>query len=105
MTKREQNLSNPAINAREILYYLSKANRIVLELEIAIIKRLKTTCADGEVQIYYPVIAEFIPNYEEQVVITNIKSGIQCPTCTVPANKHENLHKNLPLRTYKKSLA
>lgn len=34
MIKRKQNLSNPAIIARKTLYYLSKANRIILKLEV-----------------------------------------------------------------------
>lgn len=31
------------------LYYLLKANEIVLKLELALIKRLKTTCDNGKI--------------------------------------------------------
>lgn len=49
---------------------------MIQALEVAMIKELKMTCADGEVQICYLIIAKFIINYEEQVVITNIKLNL-----------------------------
>lgn len=94
MTKHEQNSSNLAINIRKILCYLSKANQIVLELEVATIKGLKMICVDGEIWWCYSVIAKFTANYKKYVVITNIKSKMHCPIYTISANKYENLYKD-----------
>lgn len=94
MTKHEQNPSNPAINAKKTLCYLSKANRIVQKLEVATIKVLKMTCANGEFWMCHMVIAGFTTHYKEQVVTTGIKSGMQCLTYIIPANKRENMCKN-----------
>lgn len=65
MTKHEQNHLNLAINTRKTLCYLSKANRMILELEVTIIKRLKVTYANNQIWICHSVIARFITDYEE----------------------------------------
>ena len=62
MTKHEQNLLNLAINAREILCYLSKTYKIVLELEFAIIEALKMIFTNSKVQMYYLVIIKITAN-------------------------------------------
>lgn len=51
-----------AINIRKILCYLLKANKRVLELEIAIIKGLKMINANNKIRIYYLIIARFTTN-------------------------------------------
>lgn len=60
------------------------------------------TCINGEIQMYYPVIAKFTADYEKQLVITGIKSGMYCHICTIPSGKHENLCKKGPLQTHTK---
>lgn len=47
--KYKQNLLNLTINIWKILCYFSKANKIVLEIEIAIIKKLKIIFTNSEV--------------------------------------------------------
>ena len=51
-----QNLLNLVINTKKILYYLSKANKIVLELKVAITKIVKMTYTNYEIWICYLVI-------------------------------------------------
>lgn len=65
MIKHKQNLQNPAINIRKIIYNLLKANKIVLELKFAIIEELKIIYADDDIWICNEVILEFIGNYEK----------------------------------------
>ena len=42
---------------------------------------------DGYKRRCYPVLASFIVDYEEQVLITSIKANIQCLICHVPPKK------------------
>lgn len=57
MTKYKQNLLNPITNIEETFCYLSNTNKIFLELQVAVIKKLKITCTENDIQIWYPVIA------------------------------------------------
>ncbi|KAI9840208.1 MAG: hypothetical protein M1837_001836 [Sclerophora amabilis] len=57
-------------------------------------------CADGCVRQCYPIIAGFMTDYEEQVLITYIKSGRQCAICQVPPHERENLCGVWPPRTH-----
>lgn len=83
MTKHEQNPLNLAINAKKTLCYLSKANGIVPQFEVTIIKRLKMTCANSDIRIYHLVIAGFTADYKKQVIITGIKSRMHYSTYIV----------------------
>ncbi len=51
------------------------------------------TCADGHRHMCYPIIAGFMADYEEQVLITGIKKAQHCSICTVPPHERENLVK------------
>ena len=44
-------------------------------------------------------------DYEEQVLITGVKSNRHCPICTVPPNERENITKQWPLRTHEDTQA
>ena len=57
-------------------------------------------CADGFYRQCHPIIAGFMVNYEEQVLITGIKSNNHCSICQVPPDKRENLHEKWELRTH-----
>ena len=46
-----------------------------------------------------------IADYEEQVLITGVKSGRHCTICTVPPNSRENLTQQWPLRTHQDTQA
>ena len=48
----------------------------------------------------HPILAGFMCDYEEQVVITCIKSLQHCTICEVPPDMRENLHHSWPLRTH-----
>ncbi len=50
-------------------------------------------CTDGNVGQCHPIIAGMSVDYKEQVVITGIKSGMQCSICQVTPNERENLCK------------
>jgi hypothetical protein len=48
-------------------------------------------CADGHIRNCYPIISNIIADYEEQALITGIKSGRQCPICQVQPNQRQNI--------------
>ena len=62
-------------------------------------------CTDENVQQCHPIIAGMSVDYKEQVVITGIKSGMQCSMCQVPPNERENLCKKWPKRTNERILS
>lgn len=51
-------------------------------------------CTDGKDRQCHPVIAGIMADYEEQAIMTCMKSGWDCTICTVPANERENLCKS-----------
>jgi hypothetical protein len=58
------------------------------------------TCADGHTRQCYPIIAGFMADYEEQVLITGIKKAQHCSICIVPPHERENLTKRWDDRTH-----
>ena len=58
-------------------------------------------CADRHNCQYYPIIAGFMIDYEEQVLITGIKKAQHYSICTVPPYERENLTKQWDDRTHK----
>jgi hypothetical protein len=57
-------------------------------------------CADGHHRRCYPIIAGFMADYEEQVLIMGIKKAQHCSMCIVPLNERENLTKKWDDRTH-----
>lgn len=47
-------------------------------------------CPDGQRRFCFPVLAQYIADYEEQHVLASILSGY-CPKCTIPAFKSQLL--------------
>ena len=62
-------------------------------LEKAIVKGILTMYVDANVQQCHLIIAGISIDYGEQVVITDIKLGIQYSMCQVFFKEHENLYK------------
>ena len=56
---------------------------------------------DGHQCLYHLIIAGFMTDYEEQVLITGIKKAQHCNICTVPPYERENLTKRWDNRTHK----
>ncbi len=77
----------------------------VTALEKAAIKSLLMMCTDRNVRQCYPIIASISVDYKEQVVITGIKSSMQCSMCQVPTNERENLCKKWLKRTHERTLS
>ena len=59
-------------------------------------------CADGRNRLCYPVIAGFMIDYEEQTLVTGIKSG-SCASCYCPLKEREDLETVFPKRTHEKT--
>jgi hypothetical protein len=49
-------------------------------------------CADGLNRYYYPIIAGFMTDYEEQITITGVKYGIHYIICHVEQQEREDLN-------------
>ncbi len=80
------------IKCKSKCHVLRKVIRLnVTELEKAAIESLLMMCADGNMRQCHPIIAGMSVDYKEQMVITGIKSGMQCSMCQVPPNDCENL--------------
>ena len=62
-------------------------------------------CIDENVQKCHPIIVGINVDYKEQIMITDIKSGMQCSICQVPPNKYENLYKKWTKKTYEYTLS
>ena len=60
---------------------------------------------DGNVRKCHLIIAGINVDHKKQVVITGIKSGMQCSRCQVLSNKCENLCKKWPIRTQECTLS
>lgn len=54
----------------------------------------------GKSFVCHPVIAGFMIDYEEQVLITGIKSGNHCSICQVPPDQREDLSGRWEPRTH-----
>src|SRR6266436_1200354 len=57
-------------------------------------------CADRHNRQCYPIIAGFMADYEEQVLITGIKKAQHCSICTVAPHERENLTEQWDDRTH-----
>ena len=58
------------------------------------------TCADGYTRRCYPIIAGFMADYEEQVLITGIKKAQHYSICIVLPHEQENLTKRWDNHTH-----
>src|SRR5690242_17446128 len=56
-------------------------------------------CSDGKFRLCFPVICAILADYEEQVLITGVKSGRQCTRCHVLPDKREDLNGQFAWRT------
>ncbi len=74
-------------------------------MEKAAVEGLLMMCADGRVRQCHPIIASMNIDYEEQVIITGIKSGMQYSICQVAPEKRKNLCKTWALRTHESTRA
>jgi hypothetical protein len=57
-------------------------------------KKMLIRCADARIRRCVSIIINFICDYEEQILITNIKSEQQCSICQMSFDERENLKKN-----------
>jgi Plavaka transposase len=77
-----------------------------LAIEKAARDGILIVCADGLTRFCFPIIAGFAADYEEQVLITGIKSGQHCAICQVaPKERHRLFQQPIPLRTHQSTCA
>ncbi len=56
---------------------------------------------DGLKRHCYPILAGVIFDYKVQVLITRIKTNVQCSVCHILLQEHKNLTKTWPLWIHK----
>jgi hypothetical protein len=57
-------------------------------------KKILIRCVDARTRRCVSIIIDFICDYEEQILITNIKNEQQCSICQMSFDERENLKKN-----------
>ncbi len=57
-------------------------------------------CANQKYRRCFSIIAEFICDYEEQILITDIKSDQHCLICQISFDRRENLERKWSIRTH-----
>jgi hypothetical protein len=57
-------------------------------------------CANQKYRCCFSIITEFICDYEEQILITNIKNDQYCIICQISFDERENLKKKWSTRTH-----
>src|SRR3954471_2304521 len=81
----------------------------MLMISIAIVpatrRGVKMVCADGYTRRCFPILTKMISDYEEQVLLTGVKSGVHCVSCTVKSNERENLLSQHANRTHQSTRA
>jgi hypothetical protein len=63
-------------------------------------KKMLIRCVDVRIWRYVSIIIDFICDYEEQILITNIKSEQSCSICQMSFNERENLKKKWSYRIH-----
>jgi len=76
------------------------ANNIYVALETLALDGMLVYCADGQIRRCFPVLSNIIADYEEQALITGIKSGRHCPICQVHPDERQDLSKRWAVRTH-----
>ena len=77
----------------------------IIALEAVAVEGILIICVDGHIWQCHLIISDISDNYEEQVVITCIKSGLQCSIYPIPLEECKNLCKVWLKQTYKSERA
>ena len=78
------------------------ATNVVLDIALleTYIEGIEIRCANSFKQRFYPVLAGLMVDYEEQILITGIKTSMQCSICYVPPKKRECVTKLWEFQTH-----
>jgi hypothetical protein len=87
MLKRKSNIFRIQIE-----YLLMKWLTIIKNLLQT--KKMLIRCTDARIWRCVSILIDFICDYEEQILITNIKNEQQCSICQMSFDEHKNLKKN-----------
>ncbi|KAI8940000.1 hypothetical protein NX059_003723 [Plenodomus lindquistii] len=74
---------------------------ILQPIERATVEGEEMVCADGRMRRCFPVLCGIIADYQEQTLITGVKSNQHCTICKVPPNERGDLTgTRWPFRTH-----
>ena len=86
---------------------LLTCNRLIathVVLDIALLETYKEgieiRCADGFKRRCYPIFAGLMVDYEEQVLITGVKTNMQCSICHLPPKERKRVTKKWEFQTH-----
>jgi hypothetical protein len=73
--------------------YLSQFEHLLTSLVIKkfTLSEADLLCTDNYIQQCHSVIADFMIDYEKQIMIAEIKNNQQCSICRISSDKYENL--------------
>ena len=76
-----------------MFFHLSQFEHLLINLVIKkfTLSEVDLLCTNDYIQQCHSVIADFIIDYEKQIMIAEIKNDQQCSICRVSFNEHENL--------------
>ena len=89
-TSKLEHITNKASHRRcvsNLFHYGMKS--IVKPLEVAGREGINLVSGDGAVRRCYPILAAYVGDYPEQVLVSIMKSG-NCPICPAPRDDIEN---------------
>ena len=85
-TTKLEHITNKASRHRTLAnLFHACMSRIVEPLETVGINGLPMASGDGIVCCTHPILAVYVGDYPEQLLVTGVKNG-ECPSCSVPRN-------------------
>ncbi|KAJ3561172.1 hypothetical protein NP233_g10357 [Leucocoprinus birnbaumii] len=83
-TDKLEHISNKSSRRRAVANLFHACMRFILEpLKALGEKGIELTSGDGAVRRCYPILAAYVGDYPEQVLVTLVKTG-RCPVCPAP---------------------
>lgn len=83
-TSKLKHIKNQAARRRAVANLFHACMSFILKpLEKLGIDGLQLTSGDGAVRLCHPILAAYIGDYPEQILVTCTKTG-ECPTCSIP---------------------
>jgi len=83
-----------------IISTMLKTLWIITALKTYAIESVSLLCADDFTRQCYFILESIFANYEEQVLIIEVKTNQHCTLCTVSSNRHQKLCKHWSKQTH-----
>ena len=86
-TSRLLHISNKAARRRTLAnLFHACMSRVLAPLKSAGVDGIELTSGDGKTRRGHPIVATYVGDYPEQVLVTGCKTG-ECPKCPLPRDE------------------